>query len=211
MKTVSSELDALNNVTRTKEKISYEDFLVQYDGTHAEWINGEVVVVPPASAEHQDIGSFLENLLRPYTESRNLGKLFRAPFQMKLESKLSGREPDLLYIASSHLDRLKGTYLDGAADMAVEIISKDSINRDRGEKFVEYEAGGVLEYWLIDPIRQQAEFYRLGADNLYHPVPLDDEGVYHSEVVKGFWLRASWLWQKPLPPILEVWKELNLL
>ncbi len=192
-------------------KLSYEDFLVQYDGKHAEWVNGEAIMTPAASAKHQDIGSFLESLLRTYVESQNLGRLLRSPFQMKVGSDLPGREPDLLFVASVNLDRLKSTYLDGPADVAIEIISPESINRDRGEKFVEYESAGVLEYWLLDPIREQADFYRLGADDRYHPVLPDDEGIYRSEVVKGFWLRVSWLWQEPMPPILEAWKELNLL
>lgn len=196
---------------KTMQKTTYEDFLTQYDSVRAEWVDGEVIMSPPASEHHQNIIGFLVNLLRPYVESRVLGKVLIAPFQMKLGPDLPGREPDLLYVASAHLDRLKETYLDGPADMAVEIVSKESINRDRGEKFVEYEAAGVSEYWLIDPIRQQAEFYRLGADNHYHPVLPDDKGIYHSEVVKGFWLRVSWLWQEPLPHVLEVWKELNLL
>ena len=195
----------------SKEKLSYEDFLVQYDSTCAEWIDGEVIMTPPASERHQDIGSFLDNLLRPYIEYRDLGRLLLAPFQMRLSQTPSGREPDLLFVASENLDRIKPTYLDGAADLAIEIISPDSINRDRGEKFVEYESAGVLEYWIIDPIRKQADFYRLGADDHYHPVLPDDDGIYHSEVVKGFWLRVSWLWQEPMPPVLEVWKEMNLL
>jgi Uma2 family endonuclease len=196
---------------KTMQKITYEDFLTQYDSVRAEWVDGEVIMSPPASEHHQDIIRFLANLMAPYLEAKNLGKVLIAPFQMKLGPDLPGREPDLLYVASAHLDRLKETYLDGPADMAVEIVSKDSINRDRGEKFVEYEAAGVSEYWLIDPIRQQAEFYRRGADNHYHLVLPDDEGIYHSEVVGDFWLRVSWLWQEPLPHVLEVWKELNLL
>ena len=193
------------------EKLSYEDFLVQYDGKHAEWVNGEVIMTPAASARHQDIGSFLESLLRIYIEYRNLGRLLRAPFQMKVDSDSPGREPDILFVASANLDRLKSTYLDGAADLAIEIISPESINRDRGEKFVEYESAGVLEYWLIDPIRRQTDFYRLGEDDHYHPVLPDSDGIYRSEVVDGFWLRVSWLWQEPMPPVLEVWKELDLL
>lgn len=211
MKTVSSELNSINSKAKLKEKVSYEDFLVQYEGKRAEWVNGEVVMAPPASARHQDIVGFIANLIRPYVESRNLGKVFLAPFQIKLGPDLPGREPDLLYVTSPHLDRLKDTYLDGPADMVIEIVSKESINRDRGEKFVEYEAAGVSEYWLIDPIREQAEFYRLGKDNFYHLVLPDDEGIYHSEVVEGFWLRVSWLWQDPLPPVLEIWRELDLL
>ncbi len=166
---------------------------------------------PAASARHQDISDFITSLLRAYVELHGLGKVFIAPFQTKLGQDLPGREPDLLFVASENLDRMKLTYLDGPADVAVEVISPDSINRDRGEKFVEYESAGVSEYWLIDPLREQADFYRLGADKRYHPVLPDEDGIYRSEVVKGFWLRVSWLWQEPMPPILEVWKELSLL
>ena len=211
MKTASPELNYANSKTKPKEKLSYEDFLAQYEGTRAEWVDGEIIMVPPASERHQNIIGFLVNLLRPYVESKNLGEVLLAPFQMKLGTDSPGREPDLLYVASAHLDRLKDTYLDGPADMVIEIISKESINRDRGEKFVEYEAAGVSEYWLIDPIRKQAEFYRLGEDKHYHPVLPDDAGIYHSEAVAGFWLRVSWLWQEPLPPVLKVWRELDLL
>ena len=197
--------------TASKEKLSYEDFLVQYDGKYAEWINGEVIMPPPASVRHQSVIIFLVKLLDTYVESHDLGKVLVAPFQMRLTQAPSGRGPDLLFVASENLDRIKPTYLDGAADLAIEIISQESIDRDRGEKFREYEFAGAPEYWLIDPIRKRADFYRLGADDRYHPVLPDDKGIYHSEVVKGFWLRVSWLWQEPMPPVLEVWKELNLL
>jgi Uma2 family endonuclease len=212
MKTISSELSPAKSKDKPKSKISYEDFLAWCDeDTWADWVDGDVIMVSPASRRHQDIVRFLVSLLSLHVESHDLGTILIAPFQMKLGEDMPGREPDLLYIASSHLDRLKNTYLDGPADMVVEIISEESIGRDRGEKFVEYEAAEVLEYWLIDPIREQAEFYRIGTDNHYHPVMPDDEGIYHSEIVEGFWLRVSWLWQDPLPTVLEVCRELNLL
>jgi Uma2 family endonuclease len=212
MKTISSELSPAKSKDKPKSKISYEDFLAWCnEDTWAEWINGDVIMVSPASRRHQDIVRFLVSLLSLHVESHDLGTILIAPFQMKLGEDMPGREPDLLYIASSHLDRLKNTFLDGPADMVIEIISEESIGRDRGEKFVEYEAAGVLEYWLIDPIREQAEFYRVGTDNHYHPVMPDDEGIYHSETVESFWLRVSWLWHDPLPPVLEICRELNLL
>jgi len=210
MKTVSSELNLVNGKVEPKEKLSYEDFLAWCDeDIWAEWVDGEIIILPSGSVQHQSILGFLSCVLGVYIESHNLGEVLMAPFQMKLGKDLSGRAPDLLYIASAHLDRLKEFYLDGPADMVVEIISKESVSRDRGEKFTEYEAAGVSEYWLIDPIRQEARFYRLGTDSYYHPALPDDEGIYHSEVVKGFWLKVSWLWQEPLPPVWKVCRELG--
>jgi len=197
---------------KPEEKISYEDFLAWCDeDTLAEWVDGEIIMFSPASKRHQNLDDFLVSLLRIYTETNELGAVISVPFQMKLGPKLPGREPDLLFVSTANLHRLQETYLDGPADLAVEIISKESVGRDRGDKFVEYEAAGVPEYWLIDPIRQQAEFYRIGTDNHYHPVLLDAEGIYHSQVVTGFWLRVSWLWQEPLPRVLDVLRELGVL
>jgi hypothetical protein len=51
---------------------------------------------------------------------------------------LSGREPDVLFLASAHVGRLTETYLNGPADVMVEIVSPDSVGRDRGDEFYEY-------------------------------------------------------------------------
>lgn len=47
--------------------------------------------------------------------------------------------------------------------------------------------------------RQQADFYRLDADGRFAEAPIADDGVYHSTVLPGLWLRLDWLWQTPLP------------
>ncbi len=134
-----------------------------------------------------------------------MGLVLSAPFQMKMKQ---GREPDLLFVAQEHLDRLKETYLDGPADLVVEIISPESLERDRGAKFVEYEAGGVPEYWLLDPLRRWVEFYRLGEDGRYRAAFAGAEGTYHSVALPGFWLRVEWLWQEPLPDVTRATWEI---
>lgn len=191
--------------------VSFEQYLEWLDeDTWAEWVDGEVIMLSPASARHQDLGGFLLNILRIYVEAKDLGKVLSAPFPMKLGEVRRGREPDILFIAKEHLDRLKDTYLDGPADLVVEIASPESRLRDRGEKFAEYEAGGVREYWLIDPDEQRADFYVLGEDGRYER-RRPEGGIYRSEVLKGFWLREEWLWREPLPPTLEVLKELGVI
>jgi Uma2 family endonuclease len=208
METALIESKIQTTIAESK-KISYEEFLELCDeDTLAEWVNGEIIMASPASTIHQEIGFLLKSILYTYVEFHKLGDIIGAPFQMKLP--YSGREPDIIFIHSSHLDRLKETYLDGPADVAIEIISEESINRDRIKKFNEYESAGIPEYWLIDPMRKQAEFYRIGADSFYHPVHLDAEGKYHSEAIQDFWFKVSWLWQEPLPPDWEIRKELNI-
>ncbi len=205
---VLRELPAQTEEVTPLSPMTYEAFLDWAgEDTLAEWVDGEVVMYSPASDRHQDLVRFLTSVFSIYVETHNLGVVRPAPFQMKLEH--AGREPDVLFVAQEHLDCLQETYLDGPADLVVEVISPESAGRDRGEKFYEYEAGGVPEYWLIDPQKERAEFYQL-RDGQYQQVSSDAEGVYRSEVLPGFWLRVAWLWQEPLPKTLDVLRELDV-
>lgn len=192
-----------------EEAITYDSFLETVgEDVRAEWVEGKIFKMSPPSERHQNISRFLSALLSHYDEAFNLGAVRPAPFQMKTGEALPGREPDLVFVLRANLERLKKNRLEGPADLAVEIISLESRARDRGEKFYEYEQGGVSEYWLIDPDREQAEFYRPDARGIYQLVPLTD-GVFESKVLPGLKLDTAWLWQDPLPPllsILKIWK-----
>ena len=106
-------------------KMSYEEFLEwTEEDTLAEWVDGEVIMSSPASLRHQDLADFLISIIRMFVDSRNLGRVLSAPFQMKMEH---GREPDMLFVSNANLDRLHHTYLEGPADLVAEIISPESI------------------------------------------------------------------------------------
>ncbi|HEV7126393.1 MAG TPA: Uma2 family endonuclease [Ktedonobacterales bacterium] len=183
--------------------MSYDEFLEWADeDTLAEWVKGSVVMASPASLEHQDLALFLGSVLSAYVAAKDLGKIIVAPFQMKLPD--SGREPDVIYLAPEHMARLRQTYVDGPGDLVVEIVSPESQGRDRGDKFYEYQQGGVLEYWLLDPADQRAEFYQRDEHGIYQQVAPDADGVYHARALPGFWLKLSWLWQDPLPAVEDV-------
>ena len=190
-----------------RRRMTYEEFLAWADeDTLAEWVDGEVVMYSPASSRHQKIVGFLSAVIGMYVRQHELGVTMLAPFQMKLPG--SGREPDLIFVAAQHVDRLRDTYLDGPADLAIEVLSPESVSRDRGEKFYEYARGGVPEYWLIDPGTQWVEFYRLGGER-YRLAFEGQVGQYHSVALPGFWLRVEWLWQDPLPNVEDVLLEIG--
>ncbi len=192
-----------------REYISYEDFLDLCDeDTLAEWVNGKIERYSPASNVHQDVVRWLTSVLSVYVEARELGIIRPAPFQMKTGPDLPGREPDVIFLRKENLGMLKETYLDGPADLAIEIVSEESLLRDRGEKFAEYEIGGVKEYWIIDPELERADFFVL-KEGRYERRVEDERGIYRSEIINGFWIKVEWLWN--LPPVLDVLKELGLI
>jgi Uma2 family endonuclease len=189
--------------------VSWDDFLAWApENWRVEWVAGEIIEMPPAHEDHQDSGLFLATFLLLYIQRHRLGRIFHAPFLMRLPQKPSGREPDLLFVKTEHIGRINPTYVDGPADLAVEIVSPDSVHRDYREKLAEYEAAGIPEYWIVDPRQKAAIFYQLGDDGMYRAGPIDEHGIYTSRVVKGFKLRVSWLWQRPMPTIDEAQADL---
>jgi Uma2 family endonuclease len=192
---------------RTAKKMTYRQFLANTpEDLHAEWVDGEMVPMAPISDEHQDVAGLLIALLRTFVNHRGLGFVRHEPFQMKIGPALPGRSPDVLFVSKAHKKRLKKNHLDGPADMVVEIISPESRGRDRGDKFFEYESGGIPEYWLIDPLRKQAEFYERSGDRMFELMPIST-GIFQSKVIPGFWLKPEWLWRQPLPTEWSIYKQ----
>ena len=193
---------------RSSATISFEEFLKLNlpEGIRAEWVDGRVEFLSPVNIAHESVARWLLRLLSEFTEYHGIGRILMAPFLMRLDVRPSGREPDIIFVATENLERLKDTYLDGPGDLVVEVISRESIGRDRGDKYSEYEQAGIREYWLLDPIRKQAEFYRLGEDGIYRLDPLEN-GVFRSDVMSGLWLKVDWLWSDPRPKLRTVLEE----
>jgi Uma2 family endonuclease len=191
--------------------LSFEEFLTAYDGVHAEWVDGKACVMSPNTDRHSQVARFLIALLQAYAEEKGLGEVFVPAFAMRLSPRPSGREPDLFFVAREHLDRNRGSHLEGPADLVVEVISASTRVVDRGEKFYEYEQAGVPEYWLIDPDRRKVEAYRLGEDGTYEPVPLGEPAALRADALPGMWILTEWLWQRPMPRLLEIQKAWGLI
>ena len=188
--------------------MSYEEFLQWEEAPgHTEWVDGKVYQMSPVTNLHDEVVVFLITIMNVFAQKRRLGRIFTDPFQMKTGSDLPGRAPDVLFLKTASLGRLKRLYCDGPADLVVEVISPGSRAVDQGKKFYEYEEGGVPEFWLIDPDRKEAEFFLLGADKRYHAASLNH--IYRSKALEGFWLKVAWLWEYPLPDVGDVLKELG--
>jgi len=175
----------------------------------AEYVDGEVIVHSPLSTRHSDAVWFIGYLLKTIVQQHDLGRVLGPEVQVRLRPGLR-RVPDLLFVAKARADRIQPTLIEGAPDLIVEIVSPDSVERDWREKYLEYQTAGVGEYWVVDLEYQRMAAYWLDEQGHYQAAPVE-EGVYRSQVLPGFWLRAEWLWQEPLPNELDVAREMGLL
>ena len=191
-------------------RMSHEEFLGLGADVHGDWIDGRVRLQERAETErHSDVLGFVAALMRTYVGARCGGRVLTL-FQMRAAPRLPSREVDLLYLAPECRGRLRERFVDGPADLAVEVMSDESRRRDREQKLREYEAGGVRECWLIDTAREQADLYRLDVGGRYAQVAAGRYAVLRSEVIPGMRFRAEWFWADSMPAMMDVWNEWGL-
>jgi Uma2 family endonuclease len=191
--------------------MTYEEFLAWADeDTHAEWVDGEVIVFMTPKTRHQDLFSFLFMLLKMYVDLRQLGRVDAEPYTMQILDRKALRKPDIFFVKSEHLDRITTERLEGPADLVIEIVSEDSVARDRREKLAQYAEAGIPEYWIVEGRRGRhgVKLYELQADGFYEEVLPDEDGRLVSRVLPGFWLRPGWLAADPLPSPYRVLRRI---
>jgi len=177
--------------------MTYEEYLHAPDiDHHTEWVDGEVIPMMSISRAHAEVQLFLLELLLPFLRRHPVGRVYVEPFQMKVGPALSGRSPDAFFVRNEHLGRIHDLFLEGPADLVVEILSPGTESVDRGDKFLEYESGGVSEYWIIDPVRENVEFFVRDSLGIFRATTLSDEGSFESTVVDGFRIKPEWLWER---------------
>ena len=184
--------------------VSWEDYMEHHAADFSEWSNGAVIKMSPVNESHDFITFYLAKLLDAYFSLKPLGQIRRAPFVMRLADLGKSREPDIRIVLKANSDRLTPTSVDGPADICIEVVSPESVQRDHGEKFAEYEKGGVGEYWIIDPLRQECRFYRLNADKVYVPRREDADGNYRTPLLPGLTIQVPTLFRKKLPDYMEI-------
>jgi Uma2 family endonuclease len=130
---MATEPDVATPLREPPERMTAEQFYEWCDeDTRAEWVDGEVILLSPTSNRHHQIIRFLSMVLKAWGGARDLGQLFDEVFLLRLFIPARReRVPDLMFVKREHLDRVKPTYVDGPADLVVEVVSQDSIASGR--------------------------------------------------------------------------------
>jgi Uma2 family endonuclease len=195
---------AAGQIDAAVEHVSAEEYMRRYAHDFYEWVRGELIKMAPISGRHDEVTGYLRELLRAYFALKPIGVVRQAPFVMRVDATESRREPDLQVILEANPGQLTATSMVGPADICIEVVSPESVTRDYGEKFAEYEKGGVGEYWIIDPVREEAHFYRLNEEGIYKSVLPGEQGHYRTPALPGLRVHVPVLWQEDLPDIIAV-------
>ena len=175
-------------------KLTYDDFLLfPDDGNRHELIDGEHYVTPSPNTRHQAILGNLYWLLRSYLEQHPIGTAMLAPFDVVF-SHVDVVEPDLLYVSKARWPEIVTSQnIRGAPDLAVEIGSPSTRQRDRTIKRDVYQRFGVGEYWVIDGEIDTVEVYRRRGDRFDPPGTLSRArgDVVSTPLLPGFALRLA--------------------
>ncbi|PZV08681.1 MAG: hypothetical protein DCF32_04200 [Leptolyngbya sp.] len=165
-------------------KLSLADFLSLDTGPEArcEFVDGEVVQMPPESPRNVLISLFL---LQQFLQTVPFHWLRR----MDTEIVVSGRVriPDLLVLGEDLAAVLEDTGRSTITEdmpaplLVVEVVSPGKSNEDRDYRYKrsEYAARGVSEYWIVDPAKAKVTVLTL-VDGLYEAQALQGEALLPS-------------------------------
>jgi Uma2 family endonuclease len=177
-------------MTVTTTLMSLEDFFAYDDGTDAryELENGELIVMPAESELNRRIATFL------FAYFLQAG-LLPQYLTMKTEIAVSGaratvRLPDLIVLSEELAVALEGAarstiMLDMPPPrLVVEVVSpgKQNIDRDYRYKRSQYEARGIAEYWIVDPIAQTVTVLTL-VEGLYEAATFAEQAEICSSLL----------------------------
>jgi Uma2 family endonuclease len=185
---------------------SYKDFcaLIRED-QKADLIDGVIYMASPENTDANDLFCWLLTITNVYAEEKKLGRVFGSRVACRFDDR-SAPEPDILFVRDEHSDRIHRGGVEGAPDLVIEIVSPDSVERDYEKKREQYQRFKVPEYWIIDEEEKSVLLLRRNRRGRYQEIP-PRRGIFRSEVLTGFWLDSSWLWQ-PRPSRLAIIQQL---
>ena len=153
------------------------------DGNRYEAIGGDIYMTPSPTFRHQRVSLRLGIELNRVLEEPGHGLVVGVPVGVEFPATEEGVQPDLLFVSRERFGILTDTWLMGAPDLVVEILSPSTASRDRGLKLRLYERQGVREYWIVDSDENTVDVWRFREDPAHErfteilPVRLGTEEV----------------------------------
>lgn len=167
--------EAAANYELSRGSVTYEEFLelAKTSEQRFELIDGIVYSLASPSYKHQHAVQELIGTFYNWFKGKPC-KPLTSPFDITLkkeETNICVVQPDVVVICDKDQIDANGKYT-GTPTLVVEVLSPSTRSKDLIRKLELYRACGIMEYWIVDPMKEQAAVYVLTdgeiADNTYY-------------------------------------------
>lgn len=183
-------INRLSDELKDEQKRRQAFYNLVHENLNAEFINGEIVMHSPVMERHWRSCTNLTTFLNYYVLINNLGRVGTEKVMIRLTR--NDYEPDIVFFTTEKSQHFTPTQLlFPAPDLAVEILSDSTRERDYTLKMADYAAHGIPEYWIIDPDQETVEQYLITDNEYYLHQKLYKQGMLKAQVVKDFEIEIS--------------------
>src|SRR5574337_1134900 len=147
-------------VVTDKKRCTYKDYLNMPDDKRYELIGEELMMTPSPIPYHQWIAKNIVYEMEKIVREKGLVMVLGAPCDVYLDDE-NVIQPDILFISRERTHIIGKNNIQGAPDLAVEILSESTAYIDLMKKKRLYAKFGVKEYWVVDPDGKTIEIYYL--------------------------------------------------
>ncbi|MGH7959767.1 MAG: Uma2 family endonuclease, partial [Opitutaceae bacterium] len=150
---IIAELSEVLTAERQRREKFYDEVT---EDRKIEFIHGQVIMHSPARHSHIQASDNLLMLLKTFVSLHDLGEVHHEKCLVVFPR--NDYEPDLCYFSKAKAAAFTAALMKfPPPDFVVEVLSPTTEGNDRGVKFEDYAAGGVTEYWLVDPDARRVE------------------------------------------------------
>lgn len=176
------------------------------EDTKAELFDGVMIVHSPASPRHNRGAGFIRRLMSVYAEERKLGEIF-GPDDLIHLATCRRFAPDTFYLPMYLVPcPLPEEEFEEKPELVMEVLSPSNRDYDLSDKRTAYRQAGIREIWFIDLENEQVILDRRRGRRYVSSTV--SEGKIASVALKGFWIRAEWLWAEQPPRLMRCLGEI---
>lgn len=152
-------------LAKKQGEYTMEDYYNWPEDERIELIDGVIYYMSSPCIIHQAIVGEIDYALKTFVKQKK-GKcrIFGAGIDVRLDcDDRTIVIPDITVVCKK--DNFTEQYLNGAPDLAVEVLSPSTRKKDMTIKLSKYAGAGVREYWVVDPQKETVVVYKFNHEN----------------------------------------------
>ena len=136
----------------------------EYADSYSELIEGRVIEMPRPKHLHGYVATQLGVALAIHVMAHSFGTVYTSEMGYVLERRPTGRDTvrgiDISYVSNDRLpDQVANDWIEGAPDLAVEVLSPSNLFSDILLKKDQLLNAGARAVWIVDPKTRSLQIY----------------------------------------------------